>query len=1347
MSAVVLRYIFLILGIVLSGAFFANEGFAQGDVIQSAAEAGYPPLSVVGENGEPTGFAVELLRESLSAVGREATFKTGSWAKIKKQLAEGEVSVLPLVGRSPEREKDFDFTFPYLSLRGTIFVRQDNDRIHSVNDLSAVTIAVMEGDNAHEYALRRNLGKEIVVLPTFQEALQGLAANKYDAVLVQKLVGLKLINRMGLQQVLKAVGPPLEGFEQRFCFAVKKGDHKLLSLLNEGLSITVANGTHEELQKKWLGEISQDQKFRNLVKIFFSVLITLAVGFWLAFLWQMMLRRKVSQRTYELNQANKELEKLRDHLSLTVTRRTQELETQTRRLDLALYGGNIAAWEWNLITDEVTVDERWRELLGVDDAQEINHIRDFNQRIHHEDRARIFNLVEQVIEGKQPLYDAQIRIRHDLKGYRWFSVRGRVTAYGVDDASEQMSGVLIDIHDRIMVEGQLDENRQLFRQLFEYTRSGVAVYKAVNDGQDFEFVDINPAGEKLVQSNRGELVGRLVTKVFPAVKSMGLFALLQKVYRTGEESELPLTQYADERIVQWLENKVYKLPNGYIVSLFDDTTHQRQAELFQRQSEEKYRALAENIPDAIVRFDNAGCCMYVNSSSGAMLGRPGENLVGKKIEEFDLLKDFAPVWNRCFERLIDTAEPVITDLSLIDETGQKRVFECRLFCEKNEKREIVSVLSIFRDISEQRRSEENYQLLFTQMQEGVALHEMIFDEQGTAVDYRFIEVNPAFEKLTGLKQADVIGKRVKEVLPDTEQVWIETYSRVVASGEPELIQNYSQELGRHFDVLAFRPRSGYFACLIRDVSQQVKSQQAVVQSEKRFRQLFEMSPIPLLEEDFSALRDYIDSRQKNGVKDFITYFEDNPDQLEHCTSMVNIIDANDAAVRLFEANNKEQLLGEVGQFIDQQSIDEFGHIINQIACGRANWAVETANTTLSGRPLDVIVNYSLFERDGSLGVVSISDITPVKEAQKAIRQSEERFRTVTESSHDGILIAENETGRFIYANPAISKMLQYTVEELLQMSVDDIHPAEHLEEIRRYFDSVTGGELSRVSAIPCQRKDGSVLYAAFTAANVEIDGKACHVGSFADVTEQRELEERLLHADKMKAIGELAGGVAHDFNNQLAGIMGYAGVLERRLTKEEEKTYARKIIKVASSAANLTSQLLTFARKGKYQHKPVNMNVLINEVIDLLRRTCDKQVVIQSSLRAQNPEVIGDVGMLQNALLNLGVNARDAMPGGGCLRYETANKQITKSNTKGLVPGCYLQITVSDTGKGMDEQTQKRIFEPFFSTKGEGEGTGLGLAAVYGAVEQHQGNIDVRSLPGEGAVFDILLLQDQENVD
>jgi nitrogen-specific signal transduction histidine kinase len=252
-----------------------------------------------------------------------------------------------------------------------------------------------------------------------------------------------------------------------------------------------------------------------------------------------------------------------------------------------------------------------------------------------------------------------------------------------------------------------------------------------------------------------------------------------------------------------------------------------------------------------------------------------------------------------------------------------------------------------------------------------------------------------------------------------------------------------------------------------------------------------------------------------------------------------------------------------------------------------------------------------------------------------------------------------------------------------------------------------------------------------------------YVAVLRDVTHAMRLESQLRQAQKMKAIGELAGGVAHDFNNLLAAILGSTTLLKLRTQPEDRVFQAADLIQQAAErAARLTSQLLGFAKLGKHQNVPVGLHYAIQEIVAFLSRTLDKRIVIRQQLRAEQATVMGDPDQIQQLLLNITINARDAMPDGGELRFETAVVELDAEYCRwhmGAAPGIYVMLAVTDTGHGIPREIQDRVFEPFFTTKEQGKGTGMGLAMVYGIVKNHGGTIRLYSEVGLGTTFKIYL--------
>ncbi len=354
----------------------------------------------------------------------------------------------------------------------------------------------------------------------------------------------------------------------------------------------------------------------------------------------------------------------------------------------------------------------------------------------------------------------------------------------------------------------------------------------------------------------------------------------------------------------------------------------------------------------------------------------------------------------------------------------------------------------------------------------------------------------------------------------------------------------------------------------------------------------------------------------------------------------------------------------------------------------------------------------------------------------ALTESELRYRKITDASFDGIAITVE--GVITEANPGVAEIFGYPLDEVISRPILDFVADESREAVLQRFSKDDEGRFELIG----KHKDGRKIQIETTTRKHNVSGRSGRILAVRDVTETRALEAQLRQAQKMDAIGQLAGGVAHDFNNLLTAILGFSNfVIDTFEPQDRRRADMAEVIKAGQRAAALTRQLLAFSRKQVLQPVAVDLNALVTGMRQMLSRLIGKHVDLVSILAPDLGAVRADPGQLEQVLMNLVVNARDAMPSAGRLAVETANVELDQSFMQDVVihPGSYVMLAVTDSGTGMDEATKQRLFEPFFTTKEQGKGTGLGLAIVYGIVKQSGGYIRVSSEPGQGATFTVYL--------
>lgn len=388
-------------------------------------------------------------------------------------------------------------------------------------------------------------------------------------------------------------------------------------------------------------------------------------------------------------------------------------------------------------------------------------------------------------------------------------------------------------------------------------------------------------------------------------------------------------------------------------------------------------------------------------------------------------------------------------------------------------------------------------------------------------------------------------------------------------------------------------------------------------------------------------------------------------------------------------------------------------------------------------------DYVEIPHDSSVFLAKVSRLVERSRYQQTLAANETLYRDVVENARD-IIYYHDLHGNYLAVNRAVESITGYSRDEALQMNIADTVAPEYLDQARHMIARKLAGETVTAYRLKIVAKDGRQIAVEVNTRLVRRHGEVTGVQGIArDVTERLHIEEQLRQAQKMEAVGQLAGGIAHDFNNLLTVITGYSELVLRRLPREDTlRHHVAEIKKAGGRAAALTRQLLAFSRKQVLQPKVIDLNAVVANMGEMLRRLIGEDVELRTVLAPTLGSTKADPGQIEQVIMNLVVNARDAMPHGGNLIIETENVYLNESYTESHIavrPGPYVMLAVSDTGEGIAAEDREHIFEPFFTTKETGRGTGLGLSTVYGIVKQSGGNIWVYSEVGRGTAFKVYL--------
>jgi PAS domain S-box-containing protein len=920
---------------------------------------------------------------------------------------------------------------------------------------------------------------------------------------------------------------------------------------------------------------------------------------------------------------------------------------------------------------------------------------------HREPYAR---LLARAAQGESGSMEFQVI---GLKGTRRWLESHAVALHAKHLQGTEVLCITRDITERKRAIDALRENEQRFRTLAESSLTGIYLF------QNNVFQYVNPAFARIFGYEVDEVVGTLgpLDLTHPDDRE-----LVRENIRRREQGEVGDIRY-DFRAVRKDGSVIHIEVHGSrleykgkpaVIGTLIDMTERKRAEEALAKSEAELRALFAAMRDVVLVIDRNGTYRRIAPTSPELLYRPAEELLGKRLHEV-FPREQADRFLDAIHEALKTKQTTLIEYEL--PIRDRHVWFSTSISPMNDE----ETLWVARDVTQWKRAGEQIVMLahaLRSVEECVSITDM---------EDHLIFVNEAFLKTYGYAAEELLGKHVSMLRsPESDPA---TYrdirpSTLRSGWRGELINRRKD--GTDFPIFlstsVVKDDNGNPIALIgvaSDITERKWAEQALRESEEKFRTVAQTAATAIFIYQGEYLR-YVN---------------------RYAATLTGYSEEELIGMRFWDLVHPEH----------REMIRERGLARQRGEHVPPRYEFKILTRNGEERWLDFTAGIIQFQGQPA-GVGTAFDITDRKRAEEALRASEERYRKFFERDLTAdIIVAVDGTVRM--CNPAYVKMFGFTSEEeAMSTNITQIWASP--EKRKEFIQRLTRERTLTYHPLELRRRDGRPVYAiANTYGIFNAAGELEEIQSYIfDDTPKKLLEEQLRQAQKMESLGTLAGGIAHDFNNILGIIVGYSSMLEQGVPDAQRLSQTLDAInKATQRGASLVKQLLTFARKTETVLEPVLVNDSIQEVAKLIRGTFPKTIEIATTLEPNIPPIVADATQIHQVLLNLCVNARDAMPKGGLLSIQSSLLPLERIAHKfqKATAARYAHIGVIDTGIGMDEATRQRIFDPFFTTKGPGKGTGLGLALVYSIVEAHNGFIDVESRVGKGSAFHIYLPIDE----
>jgi PAS domain S-box-containing protein len=934
-----------------------------------------------------------------------------------------------------------------------------------------------------------------------------------------------------------------------------------------------------------------------------------------------------------------------------------------------------------------------------------------------DERSRCLRMLEE--RGVLREYECQLK-RKDGTAI-WVSLNLRRVA-GPDEETAYYQGFVEDITARKRMQEALQKSEDKFAKAFLSSPAIMALTDLAGDGR---LIDVNGTFEEVTGYRREEAIGRTALELGLWVDARELEESAKQFRESGRLCGFErrfLTKAGDIRTGITSVERLELDGKPCAISATIDITDRKKAQARLEAQNARFHEIIENTEAGYFRIGVDGRYEEVNPAWLRMHGFASrDEAIGLHFSAVQVPEDAAKA-EETVEALVSSESARSGEFSRLrrDGTVCYHTFSANRVMDGDR---VLGIEGFLVDISERKiaererhLTERQYQSLFNSMQEGVAIHRLLYSN-GAPENYILLEVNRRFEEILGVGRENVVGKLATEAYGVPDAPYLKEYAAVAETGTPLQFETYFPPMDKYFIISVAPMGEDRFATIFFDITEQKRT-------EARYKLVSENAA------DVIWLWDLVEGR--------CVYVSPSVRQLRGFSPEEVLEQPMDQALPPDEAR---MMAAETESRIAALARgDETARI-------RTN---EVGNLRKDGTAVATETVTRLISDDGGR-VTHVVGATRDLSQRKA---AERNYRDIFEGAPGGIYRTSPE-GKCLAANPAMARMLGYGSPEEVVSSVNDSAHQVWLDPNDRARCTALLEQDGSVRSFECQfkRRDGTSVWVSNSSRKVcGVDGRTLFYDGFIeDITERKrvegeraKLEDELRQAQKLESIGRLAGGVAHDFNNLLTVINGYSAFLLKGLKASDPlRFYAGEIRTAGDRAASLTKQLLAFSRKQVIEPRVLDLNATVRESAPMLQRLIGEDIALETHLDGSLGQVMADPGQIHQVIMNLAVNARDAMPEGGRLVIETKNACLDASGSAAVHPearpGRYVLMTVTDTGYGMDETVRRQAFDPFFTTKEVGKGTGLGLSTVYGIVRQSDGWIDVSSEVGVGTAFKIYL--------